>query len=203
TVGLFANHLRYIDEVIGRREGAQVYAAMNFLVLPERTLAIVDTHVNDNPTAEEIANITIMAAEEVKRLNLEPKVALLSHSNFGSSSSPSAIKQREALAIVRREAPWIEIDGEMHGDVALDPRAREKILPGSTLSGSANLLVCPTIEASNIAYNLLKTVAGSNVAIGPVLLGANAPVHVLTPSATVRRIVNMTAMAVVDANSAR
>ncbi|MGE4338932.1 MAG: NADP-dependent malic enzyme [Pigmentiphaga sp.] len=203
TVGLFANHLRYIDEVIGRREGAKAYAAMNFLVLPERTVAMVDTHVNENPTAEEIANITLMAAEEMKRLNLEPKAALLSHSNFGSSDSPSAVKQREALAILRREAPWLEVDGEMHGDVALDATARQRILPSSTLSGSANLLVCPNIEAGNIAYNLLKTAAGSNVAVGPLLLGANAPIHVLTPSATVRRIVNMAALAVVDANTER
>ncbi|MCK9511695.1 MAG: NADP-dependent malic enzyme [Pigmentiphaga sp.] len=203
TVGLFANHLRYIDEVIGRREGAKTYAAMNFLVLPERTVAMVDTHVNENPTAEEVANITIMAAEEMKRLNLEPKAALLSHSNFGSSDSPSAVKQREALAILRREAPWLEVDGEMHGDVALDAAARHRILPSSTLSGSANLLVCPNIEAGNIAYNLLKTEAGGNVAVGPLLLGANAPIHVLTPSATVRRIVNMAALAVVDANTER
>ncbi len=203
TVGLFNNHLRYIDEVIGRREGARAYAAMNFLVLPERTIALVDTHVNDNPSAEEIANITIMAAEEMKRLNLEPKAALLSHSNFGSGNSPSAVKQREALAILRREAPWLEVDGEMHGDVALDPEGRQKILPSSTLSGSANLLVCPNIESGNIAYNLLKTAAGGNVAVGPILLGAAAPVHVLTPSATVRRIVNMTALAVVDANLQR
>ncbi len=203
TVGLFANHLRYVNEVIGRREGAEVFAAMNFLVLPERTVAVVDTHVNENPTAAEIANITIMAAEEMKRLNLEPKAALLSHSNFGSNDSPSSVKQRQALEIIRRDAPWLEVDGEMHADVALDPIARQRILPGSTLSGSANLLVCPTIEAGNIAYNLLKTAAGSNVAVGPVLLGANAPVHVLTPSATVRRIVNMTALAVVDANSPR
>lgn len=203
TVGLFSNHLRYVDEVIGKRQGAAVYAAMNFIVLPERTVALVDTHVNENPSAAEIANITIMAAEEMKRLNLEPKAALLSHSNFGSHSSTSAVKQREALEILRREAPWLEVDGEMHADVALDPIARQRILPGSTLSGPANLLVCPTIEAGNIAYNLLKTAAGSNVAVGPVLLGANAPVHVLTPSATVRRIVNMTALAVVDANSPR
>src|SRR5690606_13934833 len=117
TVGLFSNHLRYVEEVIGKRPGASVYAAMNFIVLPERTLALVDTHVNENPTAEEIANITIMAAEEMKRLNLEPKAALLSHSNFGSSSSASAVKQREALEILRREAPWLEVDGEMHSDV--------------------------------------------------------------------------------------
>ncbi|GAA5233855.1 NADP-dependent malic enzyme [Verticiella sediminum] len=203
TVGLFGNHLRYIDEVIGKREGAKVYAAMNFLVLPERTIAMVDTHVNEDPSAEEIANITIMAAEEMKRLNLEPKAALLSHSNFGSHNSASAVKQREALEILRREAPWLEVDGEMHGDIALDPEARQRLLPTSALSGSANLLVCPTIEAANIAYNLLKTAAGGNIAVGPVLLGANAPVHVLTPSATVRRIVNLAALAVLDANSQR
>ncbi len=203
TVGLFANHLRYIDEVIGKREGAKAYAAMNFLVLPERTVAVVDTHVNENPSAEEIANITIMAAEEMKRLDLEPKVALLSHSNFGSHNSASAVKQRQALEILRAEAPWLEVDGEMHGDIALDPTERHRIMPKTTLHGPANLLVCPNIESGNIAYNLLKTAAGANVAIGPLLLGANAPVHVLTPSATVRRIVNMTVFAVVHANRGR
>ncbi len=200
TVGFYHKHVKFIDQVIGRREGASVYAAMNFLVLNNRTVVLVDTHVNENPTAEQVAEITIMAAEEMKRLGVEPKAALLSHSNFGSSNAPSAVKQREALAILQEKAPWLEVDGEMHGDCALSESLRQTIQPTTTLKGEANLLVCPTIESANIAYNLLKTAAGSGVAIGPILLGANAPVNVLTASATVRRIINMTALTVVDAN---
>ncbi|OZI45136.1 NADP-dependent malic enzyme [Bordetella genomosp. 4] len=200
VVSSYAEHLRFIDEVIGKRPGANVYAAMNVLLLDERVVALVDTHVNDNPTAEQIAEITIAAAEQMKRLNLAPKIALLSRSNFGTGSSSSGAKMREALALVREAAPDLEIDGEMHGDCALDEALRTRILPSSTLKGAANLLVCPNVDSGNIAYNLLKTAAGGNVAVGPFLLGANAPVHILTSSSTVRRIVNMTALVVVDAN---
>jgi len=200
TYGTFDLHLKYIDQVIGKRPGATVYAAMNGLLLPNRTVFLVDTHVNVDPTAAQLAEITIMAAEEMKRLGVTPKAALLSHSNFGSHNNPSADKVRKALAIVRDEAPWLEIDGEMHGDCAIDADVRKLIMPNSTLAGEANLLVLPNLDAANIAYNLLKAAAGNNVAIGPVLLGAARPVHVLTPSATVRRVVNMTALAVVDAN---
>jgi len=200
TVSAYAEHLRFIDEVIGKRPGANVYAAMNVLLLDQRVVALVDTHVNDNPTAEQIAEITIAAAEQMKRLSLAPKVALLSRSNFGTGSSSSGAKMREALALVRAAAPDLEIDGEMHGDCALDEALRTRILPSSTLKGAANLLVCPNVDSGNIAYNLLKTAAGGNVAVGPFLLGANAPVHILTSSSTVRRIVNMTALVVVDAN---
>ena len=200
TVSAYAEHLRFIDEVIGKRPGANVYAAMNVLLLDERVVALVDTHVNDSPTAEQIAEITIAAAEQMKRLNLAPKIALLSRSNFGTGSSSSGAKMREALALVREQAPELEIDGEMHGDCALDEALRTRILPSSTLKGAANLLVCPNVDSGNIAYNLLKTAAGGNVAVGPFLLGANAPVHILTSSSTVRRIVNMTALVVVDAN---
>ena len=203
TFGTFAPHLHYIDQVIGRRAGASVYAAMNILMVPGQQIAIVDTHVNLDPTAAEIAEITLMAAEELKRLGIVPRVALLSHSNFGSSNAPSAVKMRDALALVRARAPELEIDGEMHADAAIDGSIRRSLMPYSTLKGDANLLVCPDIDAANIAYNLLKTAAGSNVAIGPILLGAAKAVHVLTPSATVRRIVNMTALAVLDANSQR
>jgi malate dehydrogenase (oxaloacetate-decarboxylating)(NADP+) len=163
----------------------------------------LDTHVNYDPTAEQLAEITTMAAEEMMRFGIKPKVALLSHSNFGSSNLPSALKMREALALLRDKAPWLEVDGEMHGDVALDAEARANVMPNSTLGGEANLLVFPNIDAANIAYNLLKTAAGGNIAIGPVLLGADKPVHILTASATVRRIVNMTALTVADANSGR
>jgi len=201
TVGAYADHLRFVDEVIGRRPGACTYAAMNVLLLSERTVALVDTHVNDDPSAEQIAEFTLSAAEQMRRLNLEPKVALLSRSNFGSASSASGAKMRDALALIRSRAPELEVDGEMHGDCALDESLRERILPSTTLKGPANLLVCPNVDSGNIAYNLLKTAAGGNVAVGPFLLGVNAPVNILTSSSTVRRIVNMTALTVVDANT--
>ncbi|QVQ26536.1 NADP-dependent malic enzyme [Achromobacter deleyi] len=200
TVGAYHDHLRFVDEVIGRRPGHNVYAAMNILLLNERTVVLVDTHVNDEPTAEQIAEFTVMAAQEMARMNLAPKVALLSRSNFGSGSSASGAKMRRALELVRQIDPDLEIDGEMHGDCALDEALRMRILPSSTLKGEANLLVCPNVDSGNIAYNLLKTAAGGNVAVGPFLLGCNAPVHILTSSSTVRRIINMTAMTVLDAN---
>jgi len=202
TVGAYADHLRFIDEVIGRRPGANVYAAMNVLLVNERTVALVDTHVTDDPTAAQVAEFTIAAANKMASMNLMPKVALLSRSNFGSGSSASGEKMREALRLVRESDPELEIDGEMHGDCALDETLRLRLLPESTLKGQANLLVCPNVDSGNIAYNLLKTAAGGNVAVGPFLLGANAPVHILTSSSTVRRIVNMTALTVVDANPA-
>ncbi|MGV2896100.1 NADP-dependent malic enzyme [Achromobacter sp. AGC78] len=200
TVGAYHDHLRFVNEVIGRRPDANVYAAMNILLLNERTVVLVDTHVNDEPTAEQIAEFTVMAAQQMARMNLAPKVALLSRSNFGSGSSASGAKMRQALELVREAAPELEIDGEMHGDCALDEALRMRILPSSTLKGEANLLVCPNVDSGNIAYNLLTTAAGGNVAVGPILLGANAPVHILTSSSTVRRIINMTAMTVLDAN---
>ncbi|NML61572.1 NADP-dependent malic enzyme [Massilia sp. RP-1-19] len=203
TFGTTMLHLHYIDQVLGKRAGANVYAAMNFLILPERQLAMVDTHVNENPSAEQLAEITIMAAEEMSRFGLIPRAALLSHSNFGSSNTESAQKMRAVLALVQQQAPGLEIDGEMHGDAALDSKLREKVMPQSTLKGDANLLVMPDIDSANISYNLLKTAAGNGIAIGPVLLGCAKPVHILTPSATVRRIVNMTALCVVDAVAQR
>ena len=201
TFGSNDQHLQYIDQVIGKRAGANVYAAMNGLILQNRQVFIVDTHVNLDPNAEEIAEITIMAADELRRFGIAPKVALLSHSNFGSSDGVSAIKMRDALALIQARAPDLEIDGEMHGDSALDTAVRKSLFPNSRLTGEANLLVMPNMDAANIAYNLLKTTAGGGIAIGPVLLGAARAAHVLTPSATVRRIVNMTALAVVDAQS--
>ena len=211
TWGNTHNHLEYIDQVIGKRIGGSprtpqdipVYACMNGLMLPGRQVFLVDTHVNHDPTPEQLCEITVMAAEEMVRFGLQPKVALLSHSNFGSSSQPSAVKMRRTLELLREQAPWLEVDGEMHGDVALDPDARAALMPNSTLKGAANLLVLPNMDSANIAYNLLKTAAGGNIAIGPVLLGAAQPVHILTASATVRRIVNMTALTVADANAAR
>ena len=203
TWGTTAMHLQYIDQVIGRREGVDTYACMNGVILPTRQVFLVDTHVNYDPTPEQLAEITVLAAEELKRFGVVPKAALLSHSNFGSSNQPSAVKMRDALALVRQRAPWLEIDGEMHGDAALDADYRRQLMPRGTLEGEANLLVLPNIDAANIAYNLLKTAAGSGIAIGPVLLGAAKPVHILTPSATVRRIVNLSALTVADANAAR
>ena len=211
TWGTTTMHLHYIDQVIGKRPGGAdsteqdvpVYACMNGLLLPDRQLFLVDTHVNYDPSAEELAEITVMAAEEMMRFGITPKAALLSHSNFGSSDQPSAVKMRRVLALLQAQAPWLEVDGEMHGDVALDASMRKAIMPGSSLTGEANLLVLPNIDAANIAYNLLKTAAGGNIAIGPVLLGCAKPVHILTASATVRRIVNMTALTVADANAAR
>ena len=203
TWGTNAMHLTYIDQVIGRKPGARTYAAMNALMLPGRQVFMVDTHINYDPSAEQLAEITVMAAHEMMRFGVKPKAALLSHSNFGSSSQPSAVKMREALALVQQQAPWLEVDGEMHGDVALDGAQRQAQMPDSPLVGDANLLVLPNMDAANIAYNLLKVAAGGNIAIGPVLLGAAKPVHILTPSTTVRRIVNMTAITVADANAAK
>jgi malate dehydrogenase (oxaloacetate-decarboxylating)(NADP+) len=203
TWGTTALHLHYIDQVVGLRAGATTYACMNGLILPGRQVMLVDTHVNYDPTAAQLAEITTMAAEEMMRFGLHPKAALLSHSNFGSSNQPSAVKMRDTLAQLQTRAPWLEVDGEMHGDTALDAAYRRDLMPGSRLTGEANLLVLPNIDAANISYNLLKTAAGGGIAIGPVLLGAAQPVHILTPSATVRRIVNMTALTVADANAGR
>jgi len=203
TWGTNPMHLNYIDQVIGKRAGVNTFACMNGLMLPGRQVFMVDTHVNYDPTAEQLAEFTVMAAEEMRRFGIQPKAALLSHSNFGSSNQPSAVKMRQVLDLLRQNAPWLEVDGEMHGDVALDAAARHAIMPNSSLIGDANLLVLPNIDAANIAYNLLKTAAGGNIAVGPVLLGAAKPVHILTPSTTVRRIVNMTALTVADANAAR
>lgn len=200
TFGATDVHMNYINQVIGHKSGATVYAAMNGLMLPQRQVFLVDTHINYDPTAEQLAEITLMAAAEVRRLGIVPRVALLSHSNFGTSNQPSALKMRAVYGLLREMAPDLEVDGEMHGDVALDVAMRRDSMPFSTLKGEANLLVLPNIDAANIAYNLLKTAAGNNVAVGPILLGANAPAHILTGSSTVRRVVNMTALAVVQAN---
>ena len=201
TWGSHSLHLHYVDQVLGKAPGAQTYAAMNALLLPHHQVFIVDTHVNYDPSAEQIAEFTIMAALDMKRFGIEPNAALLSHSNFGSSNQPSAVKMREALALIQQRAPWLPVDGELHGDVALDASLRKHMLPSCVLQGSANLLVMPNLDAANISYNLLKSAAGGGIAIGPVLLGTSKPVHILTPSATVRRIINMTAITVAEANS--
>ncbi|EIC29587.1 NADP-dependent malic enzyme [Methylomicrobium album] len=200
--GTAASHLGYIDQVLGKQEGVNVYAAMNGLILPDRQILLVDTHINYDPDAEQLAQITLLAAERMRGFGLTPRVALLSHSNFGTGDSASAQKMRAAFAIVREKAPELEIEGEIHGDTALDYEMLKKMMPETKLKGSANLLVMPNIDAANIAYNLLKTASGSGIAIGPVLLGCARPAHILTPAATVRRIVNMAALCVADANDA-
>jgi malate dehydrogenase (oxaloacetate-decarboxylating)(NADP+) len=203
TLGMFAEHMRYIDQVIGLRSGARHYAAMNAVLLPARTVFICDTYVTNDPDAEHVAEMTLLAADEVRRFGIVPKVALLSASNFGSIDVPSARKMRAALARIMELAPELEIDGEMHGDAALSEEVRARVFPRNRLRGEANLLIMPTLDAANIAFNLLKTAAGGGVTVGPMLLGAAKPVHILTPSASVRRIVNMTALAVADANAPR
>ena len=203
TFGTHALHLRYVDQVIGLRAGVTHYAAMNALMLPKRMIFLCDTYVSADPDPEHIAEMTILAAEEVRRFGLTPKVALLSASNFGSVGLPSATKMQRALAILQQRAPELEVEGEMHGDAALSEEIRLRVFPHSRLKGEANLLIMPTLDASNIAFNLLKTASGDGVTIGPILLGAARTVHILTPSATVRRIVNMTALTVVDVNAPR
>jgi malate dehydrogenase (oxaloacetate-decarboxylating)(NADP+) len=201
TFGTYELHLRYIDQILGRKPGVNAYYAMNVLILPKRTLFICDTYVNLDPTAAQIAEMTVLAAEEVRRFGITPRVALLSHSNFGTSDDASAVKMRAALELVTQRAPELEVEGEMHGDAALSDTVRAAVFPRSRLRGEANLLIMPTLDAANIAFNLLKTAAADGITIGPILLGCSRPAHILTQSATVRRIVNMTALAVVGANS--
>ena len=189
-----------MEQVLGLRRGSKVCAAMNAVMMPNRTVFIADTYVNIDPTAEQIAEITVLAADEIRRFGITPKVALLSHSSFGSSACPQARKMQVALGLVNRMSPELEVEGEMHGDAALDEDVRMRAFPGSKLKGEANLLIMPTADAANIAFNLLKVAAGGGVTLGPILLGVAKPVHILTPSATVRRIVNMTALTVVDAS---
>jgi malate dehydrogenase (oxaloacetate-decarboxylating)(NADP+) len=201
TYGEHGTHLNYIASVIGLKPGVKQFAAMNVLLLPGRTLFLCDTYVNPDPTAEQLAEIAVLAAEEVRRFGLAPKVALLSHSNFGSARTASAQKMSQVREILERIAPQLEVEGEMHGDAALSEEIRLQIFPNSRLKGEANLLIMPTLDAANISFNLLKVVAGEGITVGPILLGAAKPCHILTPTATVRRLVNMTALAAVDAAS--
>jgi malate dehydrogenase (oxaloacetate-decarboxylating)(NADP+) len=203
TIANFDIHLRYINEVIGLRSNAGRYATMNVLILPGRTIFVCDTYVNINPDAEEIADIAIMAAEEVRRFGVVPNVALLSHSNFGTSKDISAKKMSLARELILRRDPTLNVEGEMHGDAALDEKIRQSIFPNSQISGEANLLVMPNLDAANIAFNLMKVTAGEGITVGPILLGSKKVVNILTPTATVRRLVNMSALCSVDANSDR
>jgi malate dehydrogenase (oxaloacetate-decarboxylating)(NADP+) len=203
TVGAYADHLRYVRTTIGLRPGVQTFAAMQLLILPNRHLFICDTHVNPDPTAEQVAEMTMLAADAVRRFGIAPSVALLSHSNFGSSELPSAQKMRTALELVRARNPDFEVDGEMQADTALSHVVLEGSMPDSTLTQEANLLIMPNVDAANITYNALRVTAGGGITIGAVLLGAAQPVHILTPASTVRRIINMSAVAVVDAAEQR
>ncbi len=202
-LGRYDSHLRFVDLVIGKRPGVQNFSTMNMVILPDRTMFICDTYVNFDPTVEQVAESTVLAAEEISRFGLIPKVSLLSHSNFGSGDSVTARKMRAALALIRERAPGLEIEGEMHGDAALSEDIRMKVFPNARLKGSANLLMMPTLDAANISFNLLKTASGDGITVGPILLGAAKPVHILTTSVTVRRIVNMTALIVADAGAER
>ena len=203
TFGTHDEHLMHVADLIGRAKEYEIFAAMNVLLLPGRTLFICDTYVNENPTAEQIAEMTIMAAEEVRRFGQTPKVALVSHSNFGSSASASARKMARARELLEVRAPDLEVEGEMQGDAALSEDIRTKLYSSSRLKGEANLLVMPNLDAANIAYNLLKVTVGGGITVGPILLGCAKSVHIITPSSTVRRIVNMTALAAAGASSAR
>lgn len=203
TFGTHGLHLHYIDQVIGRRSGVKNFYAMNVIMLPKRTVFICDTYVNHDPTPAQIAEMTLLAAEEIRRFGIVPRAALLSHSSFGTSDAPSAVKMREALGLIQQLAPDLEVDGEMHGDAALSSDVRNAAVADSRLKGEANLLIMPTIDAANISFNLLKTAAGGGITIGPILLGAAKAVHILTPTATVRRIINMTALTVVDSHAHR
>jgi len=199
TVGRFHDHLKHVDEIIGKAPGIRTFSTLIGLILPSGTFFICDTHVTPDPSAEELAELTVLAADEVRCFGIQPKVALLSRSNFGTRNTPSATKMRDALEILRVTAPDLEVDGEMHADAALSESIREAILPNSSLSGQANLLVMPNVDAANIAYNLLKMLGGG-VTVGPILVGAAQSVHVLTQSASVRGLVNMSALAVARAN---
>jgi malate dehydrogenase (oxaloacetate-decarboxylating)(NADP+) len=203
TFGSYSEHLRHVRDVIGLRAGTQTLAAMQMLMLPGRQLFICDTHVNRDPTAEQVAEIALLAAEEVRRFGITPSVALLSHSSFGGSDAPSAVKMRQALSLVKKVDPKLAIEGEMRGDAALSKTILDHEFPDSGLSTEANVLVMPNVDAANISYNLLRIAAGNGITVGGILLGAARPVHIMTPSSTVRRIVNMTALAVVDASSQR
>ncbi|MGQ0579636.1 MAG: NADP-dependent malic enzyme [Betaproteobacteria bacterium] len=201
TFGRHQDHLHHVANVIGLKAGTSIFAAMNVLLLAKRTLFISDTYVNEDPGVEQLAEIAIMAAEEVKRFGVAPRIALLSHSNFGSDDSPAALKMSRARDLIEKLAPDLEVEGEMHGDAALSESIRNRVHPESRLKGEANLLIMPNLDAANISFNLLKMTGGEGVTVGPILLGAAKPVHILTPTATVRRLVNMTALCVVDANA--
>ncbi len=202
TIGEYHEHFSVVRDIFGYRDSVHAAGAMNALLLPSGNTFIADTYVNEDPSADQLAEITLLAAETVRRFGIEPRVALLSHSQYGSSNAPAAVKMRETLALVRERAPELMIDGEMHGDAALDESIRQDRMPDSPLKGTANILIMPNVEAARISYNLLRVSSAEGVTVGPVLMGVAKPVHVLTPIASVRRIVNMVALAVVEAQTA-
>ncbi|MDN5849901.1 MAG: NADP-dependent malic enzyme, partial [Nitrococcus sp.] len=197
-VGRYQRQICHVDQVLGKRPGVRDLAAMSVIISPKGALFLCDTYVNEDPTPHQIAEMTVLAADEIRRFGLTPKVALLSHSSFGASNLTSAVKMRAALPLIEDRDPTLEVEGEMHGDAAINEQIRQRIFPNSRLKGQANLLILPTLDAANIAFNLLKTVTES-VSVGPVLLGVAKPAHILTPSVSVRGLVNMSALAVVDA----
>ncbi len=197
AVGRYQTQLRHVSQVIGKRKDVHGLAALSGIILPTGPLFMTDTYVNYDPDPDHLAEITLLAAEEVRRFGIIPKVALLSHSNFGSEDTASARKMRDVLAILAERAPDLEVEGEMHADSALSPFIREEIFPNSNLTGAANLLIMPCLDAANISFNLLKVVSGA-VVLGPMLLGAAKAVHIVTPSITVRGLLNMSAIAVCD-----
>ena len=199
TFGRHEHHRGYVQSVIGTQPGLDRYYTMNLLMLPGRTVFIADTYVNYDPSAEQLADMALLAAEEIRAFGITPKVALLSHSTFGTEDTPTSVKMRQVLSLLSQRAPELEVEGEMHGDAALDEKIRLSAFPNSRLKGQANLLVMPTLDTANISFNLLKVAAGDNLTVGPILLGAAKPVNILTPTATVRRIVNITVFTVVDA----
>ncbi|MDK2124274.1 NADP-dependent malic enzyme [Parachitinimonas caeni] len=200
TYGHYHSHLDFVEQVLGRKPGTNTWGAMNALMLPKGNVFITDTYVNQDPTAEQLAEITLMAASTVRNFGIQPKVALLSHSSFGTVDSPTSLKMRKVLELLREMAPDLEVDGEMHGDAALSSIIRDQVFPNSDLKGEANVLVMPTLDAANISFNLLKVSSGDGLTIGPILLGCARPVHIVTPTASVRRLINMTALAAVEAS---
>jgi malate dehydrogenase (oxaloacetate-decarboxylating)(NADP+) len=198
TFGTYADHLKFVSELVGLKADARTLAAMNLVMLPRQTVFICDTYINEDPSAEQLAEIALLAAAEVRRFGLTPRLALLSHSHFGSADTPSARKMRMAAELIAKAAPDLEVEGEMHADAALSKTLLDQSFPGSRLTDAANLLVMPNVDAANITFNALKTVSGQGVTVGPILLGAAKPVHILTPTSTVRRLVNMTALTAVD-----
>jgi malate dehydrogenase (oxaloacetate-decarboxylating)(NADP+) len=199
TYGMHSLHLKFIETVLGRQKGVRNFYTMNLLSLPGRTVFLCDTYVNYDPTPEQVVEMTRLAADEVRRFGIQPRIALLSHSSFGTDNSPTAEKMRKALVMLHTEHPDLDVEGEMHGDAALDAGIRKQVFPNAKMGEDANLLIFPTLDAANIAFNLLKTAAGEGMTIGPILLGSAKPVHILTATATVRRIINMTALTVVEA----
>ncbi|MCB1904810.1 MAG: NADP-dependent malic enzyme, partial [Gammaproteobacteria bacterium] len=199
TIGRFDRHLKLIMDVLGKREGVKTAAAMNMLITSKGTVFIADTNVTLDPDAEQIADITLLAADALRKMGVEPKVALLSHTNFGAREDSASQKMAKALRRIRKRAPELEVDGEMKADSALLENLRERVFPGSRLTGSANLLIMPNLDAANISTTLVKVLAAEGIAVGPIMLGTRWPAHILTRSSTMRRIINMTAVAVVDA----